>query len=215
MLTFLRKTFGNGYKIAIGNKICIGILILVCIVSITSVWESCGYTKIESAKVSVYTKLKADLAQHVEQNSQDAEFNNLKVEIQTLEAKLTEAEKKYLPYRTKLTNKRKGEVAAAKAKVAKAQATARTQQELAEKFKLQFSAWNGSHNKTVRYVKARMHNPKSFKHVETKYMDYAEKNYRIILMQYRGTNLFNAVVTNSISVKVDLDGNVIEVISTQ
>lgn len=72
----------------------------------------------------------------------------------------------------------------------------------------QFSDWNGSHHKTVQYVKNRMHNPKSFEHVETGFRDYATEGYRIIVMKYRGTNLFNAVITNIISVKVNLSGDV-------
>ena len=77
-----------------------------------------------------------------------------------------------------------------------------------EDFKLQFSMWNGSRRKTVECVKERMHNPKSFKHVETSYIDYGKKGYRAIQMRYRRTNLCNAVGTNSIWVKVNLYGNV-------
>ena len=82
-------------------------------------------------------------------------------------------------------------------------------------FRLQFSVWNGSHDKTVKYVKAQMHNPKSFEYVETKYIDYAEKGFRVISMKYRGTNLYNAVITQTIWVNVDLEGNVTKVLKHQ
>ena len=77
----------------------------------------------------------------------------------------------------------------------------------------QFSAWDGSHHKTVKYVKGIMKNPKSFKHVKTTYTAHKDKNYRVIIMQYRGTNSFNAVVTNTIFVQVKLNGDVVKVIS--
>lgn len=82
-------------------------------------------------------------------------------------------------------------------------------------FRLQFSVWNGSHDNTVKYVKSQMHNPKSFEHVETQYIDYAEKGFRTISMKYRGTNLNNAVVTQTIWVNVDLKGNITKVLKHQ
>ena len=82
-------------------------------------------------------------------------------------------------------------------------------------FRLQFSLWNGSHDKTVKYVKSKMHNPKSFEHVETQYIDYAENGFRVINMKYRGTNLNNAVVTQTIWVNVDLEGNITKVLKHQ
>ncbi len=184
--------------------ICMGTFIVICIVCITTLLESCGYTEIESAKVSEYNKLKEDLAHLVKQNMNNPEIIALKVEVENLKKKLTQVQKDYASYHVALENKRKAERAehAAKAK-------------LDEDFKLQFSMWDGSHRNTVEYVKEHMHNPKSFKHIETHYVDYVEKEFRIIQMKYRGTNLFNAVVTNSIWVKVDLNGNVVEVMNNQ
>ena len=200
MLNFMRRIFGNGEKIAIGNKICMGFFILLILSALSMLWQSGGYSKIETEKVSEYNKYKADLARLVEENTQDTEINALKIEIEDLKAKLTRAEKDSARYDDMLTKQRAAEATkrAAEAK-------------LDEDFKLQFSIWNGSHGKTVEYVKERMHNPKSFEHVETLYTDYADKGFRVIQMKYRGTNLYNAIVTNSIWVKVDLHGNVIEV----
>ncbi|RKU23683.1 hypothetical protein C6503_02500 [Candidatus Poribacteria bacterium] len=195
--------------------ICGGTFIVICIVCITTLLKSCGYTEIESAKVSEHNKLKEDLAHLVKQNMNDPEITTLKVEVKNLKKKLTQVERDYAPYHAALENKQKAERAERAAK-AKAEALKRdAKAKLDEDFKLQFSMWNGSHRNTVEYVKERMHNPKSFKHVETRYVDYIEKGFRIIQMKYQGTNLFNAVVTNSIWVKVDLGGNVMEVMKNQ
>lgn len=193
MLNFIRRVFGNGEKIAIGNKIC---MFLFLFGVITSLWEARKYAK----KEAEYHKLTAEISQLADQNMQNTEITALKSEIEDLETKLSGIEKEYAPYHAEIANRR--DVEAAKDK-------------LDENFKLQFSIWNGSHRKTVEYVKEHMHNPKSFEHVETRYRDYAENGYRIIQMKYRGTNLYNAIVTNSIWVKVDLHGNVFEVIKNQ
>ena len=177
---------------------------VICIVSLITLLESCGYTEIESAKVSEYNTLNEELPHLVKQNMNDPEIAALKVEVENLRAKLSRVKKENVSYHAELAKRRNAEAA-----------NRATKAKLDEDFKLQFSMWNGSHHKTVAYVKEHMHNPKSFKHVETHYIDYAEKGYRVIQMKYRGTNLFNAVVTNSIWVKVDLHGNVFEVIKNQ
>ena len=204
MLNFMRRVWGNGEKIAIGNKISMGVFILILIGCFSMLRESREYSKIEAEKQAVYNKLTAEFSQLAEQNMQDTEITALKAEIETLKAKFTEVEKEYAPYHTTLANRQHAAAAKRAAKT-----------KLDEDFKLQFSAWNGSHRKTVEFVKESMHNPKSFKHVETRYIDHAEKGYRVIQMKYRGTNLYNAVVTNSIWVKVNLHGNVFEVIKNQ
>lgn len=197
------KTDGLPLRIGIFT-VCMGTFIVICIVCITILLKSCGYTEIESAKVSEYKKLKEDLAHLVRQNMNDPEIASLKVEVENLKSKLIRVKRENASYHIELAERRNAEAAkqAAEAK-------------LNEDFKLQFSMWNGSHRKTVEYVKEHMHNPKSFEHVETRYIDYVEKGYRVIQMKYRGTNLYNAIVTNSIWIKVDLYGNVFEVIKNQ
>ena len=197
MLNFIRHVLGNGEKIAIGNKMCMVLFLLTCLGTIISLlWESREYAKIEAK----YSKLSVDLLHLANQNMQNVEIIALKTEIENLEVKFTEVQEKYAPYHAEIIKQRDAEAAKDK---------------LDEDFKLQFSLWNGSHRKTVEYVKERMHNPKSFEHVETRYIDYAEKGYCVIQMKYRGTNLYNAIVTNLIWVKVDLHGNVFEVIRNQ
>ena len=76
----------------------------------------------------------------------------------------------------------------------------------------QFSSWDGSHKNTARAVKAAMNNPKSFEHVRTTYQTNVQGGHRIISMTYRGTNAYNAVMTNSIKVKASLEGVLVGVI---
>ena len=96
-----------------------------------------------------------------------------------------------------------------------AKASAAAVKQKYEELQSQFSAWHGGHKKTTAYIKNRMHNPKSFEHVRTVHTTHAEEGYRVITTTYRGTNMFGAIVTNTIRVKVTLDGNVIGVVSDQ
>ncbi len=84
-----------------------------------------------------------------------------------------------------------------------------------EQLKSQFAGWGFQHWNTMEYVQSKMHNPKSFEHVKTTFTSHKEEGYRIINMRYRGTNVLGAVVTNTIRVKVDLNGNIISVESHQ
>lgn len=74
----------------------------------------------------------------------------------------------------------------------------------------QFDHFNGSHIKVTQYIKSQMKNPSSFEHVESKYID--QNNYLVIIETYRGTNSFGGIVTSSIKAKVDMDGNIIDII---
>jgi hypothetical protein len=76
-----------------------------------------------------------------------------------------------------------------------------------EQIEKQFSAWDGSHYGLVKYVKNMMHNPKSFEHVETRYGDKGD--HLVLKMVFRGTNQFNAIVTQTCYAKADLKGNIL------
>ncbi|MFP5437253.1 MAG: hypothetical protein ACLGH8_05680 [Bacteroidia bacterium] len=65
------------------------------------------------------------------------------------------------------------------------------------------SGWDNSHKELVKYVKERMLNPRSFEHVETRYG--VTGDYVGVVMIYRETNAFGAIVTNSIKAKVSLE----------
>lgn len=74
-----------------------------------------------------------------------------------------------------------------------------------ERFKAHFSSWDGSHPAVVEAVKRNMHDPSSFKHVET--TAKGRDDTIIVSMTYRGTNGFGGVVTNHVVAVVDTDGN--------
>lgn len=79
--------------------------------------------------------------------------------------------------------------------------------QFADKFERKF---DGSIKPVVEYVKANMKNPDSFKHVKTEWFirSNAEREY-IVRMQYRGTNSFNAVVTETVELIVSQDGTIL------
>jgi len=69
-----------------------------------------------------------------------------------------------------------------------------------------FSGWDGSHIELTKLIKEGMKNPDSYDHVETKYSD--KGNHLIVITQYRGTNSFGAVVTESVIAETLLDCSV-------
>jgi len=77
----------------------------------------------------------------------------------------------------------------------------------------QFSGWDGSHRGLEEYIKDHMNDPDSYKHVETEYWD--RKDYLIVKTIFRGKNAFGGTVTNTIMAKVDMNGNVIEIIKAE
>lgn len=72
-----------------------------------------------------------------------------------------------------------------------------------------FSAWDGSHVQLTRAIKKSMNDPDSYEHVETVYWDM--KDHLVVKTTFRGTNSFGAKVLNYVKAKVDLNGNVTEV----
>lgn len=74
-----------------------------------------------------------------------------------------------------------------------------------------FSAWDGSHRGLTKLIKKAMNDPSSYKHVEIVYWDMGD--HLIVKTTFRGKNAFGAVIKNWVKAKVDLDGNVIEIIS--
>lgn len=82
-----------------------------------------------------------------------------------------------------------------------------------KKIESQFSAWDGSHRGLTSYIKKSMNDPSSYKHDETRYSDAGD--YLIVITRFRGKNAFGGVVLNTIKAKVDLDGNVISILSQE
>ncbi len=75
-----------------------------------------------------------------------------------------------------------------------------------EKVNKSFSAWDGSHNNLVKYVKDRMNDPNSFEHVSTKYWIIGETI--VVLMVYRGKNAFGGVITENIKAETNIEGEI-------
>ena len=85
-----------------------------------------------------------------------------------------------------------------------------TDEERQEMIDKQFDPWDGSHITVKAYIIARMNNPKSFDHIETIYYDDFDSIR--VYMTYRGTNAFNAVVTNRVGYRLALDGTPLELL---
>jgi len=81
-----------------------------------------------------------------------------------------------------------------------------------ERIEAQFSVWDGAHIKLKDLVKTSMNDPKSFEHVESRYVLNANGNLTVS-MQYRGKNGFGGVVPGVVVAECDIDGNVIKIIS--
>ncbi len=79
-----------------------------------------------------------------------------------------------------------------------------------ESLKSQFSAWDGSHIKLEQFIKNSMNDPDSYKHVETVYWDMGD--YLVVRTTFRGKNAFGGVVKNAVKARVDLSGNVLEIL---
>jgi hypothetical protein len=79
-----------------------------------------------------------------------------------------------------------------------------------EKIESQFSGWDGSHRNLERFIKENMNDPNSYKHVETVYWDM--ESHLVVKTTYRGTNAFGGIVLNYIKAKIDLDGNITEIL---
>lgn len=93
-------------------------------------------------------------------------------------------------------------------------AAPKTKQELrTEKIIGLFSSWDGSLYELNSYIKKNLNDPKSFEHVKTTYSDYG--SYLVVKTVYRGKNAFGALVVNSITAQVDLNGNPVKIISTE
>jgi len=55
-----------------------------------------------------------------------------------------------------------------------------------------------------------MNDPESFKHEETRYVDKGD--HILVVTSFRGTNAFGGVIKDFVTAKVDLEGNVMEII---
>ena len=80
-----------------------------------------------------------------------------------------------------------------------------------KKIEEQFDPWDGSHIALSRLIKQNCRNPDSYEHIETKYRDNG--NLIFVTTKYRAENGFGGMAIGNVTAKVDIEGNVIEIIS--
>ena len=76
----------------------------------------------------------------------------------------------------------------------------------------QFSEYDGSHVNLTKYILDNINDPDSYDHVATNYWDMT--NYLVVQTKYRAKNLMEVIVLNRIKAKVDLKGNIIEILES-
>lgn len=82
-----------------------------------------------------------------------------------------------------------------------------------KQIKTQFSEWDGSHYNLEKTIKQSMNDPGSYEHIETIYWEI--KDYLVVLTKYSGKNAFGGRVQGLVKAKVDLQGNVIEIMQNE
>jgi hypothetical protein len=80
-----------------------------------------------------------------------------------------------------------------------------------KKVRSQFSNWDGSHYKLTAFIKKNMHDDDSYEHIETTFDAY--DTYLIIKTRFRGKNAFGAYVVQEVKAKVNLEGDVLEILN--
>lgn len=97
--------------------------------------------------------------------------------------------------------------------VAKAEAEKpKTAEELRlERIKKGLSSWDGSHIQLTALIKQSMNDPKSFE-FDSIEVNYDGGDYLVITEKFRGKNAFGGVMPAWVKAKVDLDGNVLDIV---
>lgn len=76
-----------------------------------------------------------------------------------------------------------------------------------------FSAWDGSHVQLERYIKKNLKDPDSYEHIETRYGDQGD--YLLVSTSYRARNSFGGMVVGKVIAKAAIDGQLIEIVSSE
>lgn len=69
-----------------------------------------------------------------------------------------------------------------------------------------FSSWNGSYTPLEQFIKTNMNDSSSYEHIKTTYRMVffgTDRPHMVVITQFKGTNSFGGIVTNTISCKVD------------
>jgi len=81
----------------------------------------------------------------------------------------------------------------------------------AKKIEDQFSAWDGSHYKLIKYIKRNLNDAGSYEHVSTHYWDQGD--HLIINCQYRANNAYGAKILAFTKAKISVSsGEVLEIL---
>lgn len=77
-----------------------------------------------------------------------------------------------------------------------------------EALSAQFDPYSGAHPAVEAALRARMHDPASYKHVQTHFVDAGPGRGMTITTRYRGTNAFGALILTAAVAKVSESGTV-------
>lgn len=89
---------------------------------------------------------------------------------------------------------------------------AKSKEERDAKWKEGFSSWNGSHRQLEKYIKEHMNDEDSYEHVQT--LAYDNGSYYAVTTVFKGKNKFGAIVKQTVTAKVAIDGSIIEIVSS-
>lgn len=71
-----------------------------------------------------------------------------------------------------------------------------------------FNSWDGSHTDFTKVIKASMHDPESYDHVKTVFLE--KEDHLHVITKFRGKNGFGGLVLNTVSAEVSkVDGRVL------
>lgn len=145
---------------------------------------------------------------------QEGELEKSFLTQKTLNADLISLMEKQAPERDKIIKQIEEKIEQERI-AAEKEAERKKQEELnknrKETIEKQFSAWDGSHPALTRLIKKNMNDPDSYDHIETRFRD--DGNSIFVITKFRGANAFGGKVINTVSARVDFEGNVIEIVS--
>lgn len=77
-----------------------------------------------------------------------------------------------------------------------------------ESIKKQFSYWDGAHTLLERSIKSSMADPKSYDHIETKWLD--KDDHILVTTRFRERNSFGGMEIKTVEAKITIAGEIIE-----
>lgn len=82
-----------------------------------------------------------------------------------------------------------------------------------ERIKKGLDSWDGAPKRLKELIKKGMNDPDSYKH-DAMHIDSDGGDYLVVTEKFFGKNAYGGVVRNWVKAKIDLDGNVLEVMKT-